>query len=553
MSTNTLATYANGEIIDASHPNEITLALKGEFVGRNANGIPTPGQSLGTLALPWGNVYATGLILNGLAVDTSQITSLPNRIVSGASRPFSSFGDFIRANGAALEFDILGDTTELVMSINNTATTVDTDLNKTGVTPAPNTNNTADINDANITNDLYVGEEGRDITIDAVGSEITSRIGQVAAFLTPAGEIFIALIKDGTTLTNVFRGYYFDDTGAPIKRGNLSNNDTITLLNIGWVFVEDNGTTVDVSYRTPVFSFDSPTSPQTGDYWFDISNQVWKRYSGVSFDVINRILIGQVVSDDTNTIASRCVDFSNQFREQNNLKLEVFSGEIIQSKELGKRVNVYGTEVIIDFTKTDWNITTDLETGVIEANDNYYYLYMSDQGERIISDQRPYIRDDLKGKYHPYESWRFVGECFNNGSGDLVSALDENSPIQMRYNSSSGQTVGASAKFAFETKLEDNSSGYDNSIGDFVFRRTGKYTAYMQCRPSSATSTEWAFFLRSNPIASGKLGTETATVPVAVTFEAKFGDILFTQNGLAAARTLNASGIYNYITIVEER
>lgn len=553
MSTNTLATYANGEIIDASHPNEITLALKGEFVGRNANGIPTPGQSLGTLALPWGNMYATGLILNGLAVDTSQITSLPNRVVSGATRPFSSFGDFIRANGAALEFDILGDTTELVMSINNTATTVDSDLNKTGITPAPSTNNTALVNDASVTSDLYVGEDNRDIIIDTVGSEISGKVGQLIALRTATGEIFRALVKDATTLTDVFRGFYFDETGTPIKRGNLSNNDVLTLMQIGWVFVEDNGATVDVTYRTPVYSFDSPTSPQTGDYWFDISNQVWKRYSGVSFEVINRILIGEVVSDDTNTIASRCSDFSNQFREQNNLELEVFSGEIIQTKSTEFRVNVYGTEIIVDGTKTDWNITTDLETGVIEANDTYYYLYISDQGERIISDQRPHDRKDLKGKYHPYESWRFVGECFNNGSGDLVSALDEASPILMRYNSSSGQTVTASSKFAFENKDEDNSSGYDNTTGDFVFRRSGKYTAYMQCRPSSATSTEWAFSLAGNFVASGKLGTETATVPVAITFEAKFGDVLFSINGLAASRTLNSNGIYNYITIVEEK
>lgn len=433
MSTNTLATYANGEIIDASHPNEITLALKGEFVGRNSNGIPTPGQSLGTLALPWGNVYAQGLILNGLAVDTSQITSLPNRIVSGATRPFSTLGDFIRANGAALEFTILGQATDLVLSINNTATSVNSDLVQSGITPAPSSNNTCDVNDTTIVNDQYAGEDGTEITIDSVGTEISSRVGQVAAFRTPAGEIFQALIKSPTKLTNAFRGYYFDNTGTPIQRDNLSNNDTLTLLNIGWVFIEDNGTTIDVSYRTPSISHESPDSPQTGDYWFDISNQVWKRYSGVSFDVINRILIGQIVSDNTNTIASRSYDFSNQYREQNNISVEVFSSEIAQSKSRDVRCNVYGTEVVIDISKVSWNITTDLETGLTESPDTDYFLYLSDEGETVISDKKPYDRLDLKGFYHPYESWRCVGVIFNNSSQDISTAFS--TPFNMSANS----------------------------------------------------------------------------------------------------------------------
>jgi hypothetical protein len=423
MSLNTLETaYVNGQVIDASHINELTLSLLGQLVGRDSEGIPTPGQSLGTLAIPWGNLYATGIILDGLALDVSSITSLPNRIVSGATRSLSSLPDFLRADGAALAFDILGATTDLVLSINNTATTISSDLNKTGVTAAPSTNNTCDVNDTNISSDIYAGEKGEaieEITIDAVGSEISSRVGQIAAFQTPAGEIFQALIKNATTLTNVFRGFYFDDGGDPISRDVLSNNDTLTLLNIGWVFVEDNGTTVDISYITPVVAYSSPNSPSTGDYWFDISNQVWKRYSGVSWEIINRILIGQVVSDDTNTIASRCEDFSNPYSDFNNAVIEVFSSEIVKIKDTSHRVNVYGTEVLIDLTKTDFNITTDLETGLTEASDTLYYLYLSDQGQAIISDEKPYYRADLKGHYHPYHSYRCIGEVYNDSSSDL--------------------------------------------------------------------------------------------------------------------------------------
>lgn len=457
MTTNTLETsYANGEIIDASHVNELTLALLGAFVGRDSSGVPSPNQSLGTLALPWGNIYATGIILGGLALDTSQITSLPNRVVSGKTRPLSSAPDFLRANGAALEFDILGASTDLVLSINNTAVTINSDLNKTGLTAAPAANNTCQINDTTIVNDKYAGEidyvygteKSNVLTIDTVGTEITALIGQVAAFKTPTGEIIKAFVKSATTLTNVVRGHYFDASGNPLKRGNLSNNDVLTLMKIAWVFVEDNGTTVDVTYRTPTVAYSAPTSPQTADYWFDISNQVWKRYSGTSWDIINRILVGEVLSDATNTIASRSIDFYNPYENKNNLDLEILSTEKVQTVGNRNRISVYGTEVIVDDTYIEWNITTDLETGLIEAISTFYYLYLSDKGQPIISDERPQYRGDLKGYYHPYDSHRAVGIIYNDGSSDFAS--ENNYFLAEKYNPS--MTI----PYEFSARVDNN-------------------------------------------------------------------------------------------------
>lgn len=425
MSTNTLETsYTNGSIIDSSHLNEVTLSLLGDFVGRNSSGVPATGNNLGTLALPWGNLYCTGVILGGVALDTSQIVTKANRVVSGASTALSLAPDFLRANGAALSFDVLGLTTNLVLSINNSATTVNTDITKSGLTAAPSTNNTALVNDTLITTSSYAGEylSGFDgITIDSVGSEISGLVGQIAAFKTAGGEIFKAFVKSATSLTNVFRGYYIDSSGNPTNRGSLSNNDTITLMKLGWIFVEDNGTTVDVTYNTPTISFTSPSSPSTGDYWFDISNQVWKRYSGTAFEIINRILVGEFVSDATNCIATRSYDFDNAYAEQNSVELEIDTTEIIQSTLKASLVNVYGTNIVIDQTQLKWNITTDLESGLTEAVSTEYYLYLSTNGETIMSDKRPYYRPDLKGFYHPYQSWRALGSCWNDGSSNLVA------------------------------------------------------------------------------------------------------------------------------------
>ena len=428
MSLNTLETaYVNGEVIDASHVNELTLALLQDFVGRDANGIPSPLQNLGTLALPWDNLYAQGIILDGQAVDTSQITSVPNRLVSGATRPLSSLGDFLRADGAALEATILGDTVDLVLSINNLATSVNSDVIVAGLSAAPSTNNTALVDMAGLLNNLYAGEtdsENPEITIGTVGTEISTLVGQTVAFQTATGEIFQALVKNATTLSNCFRGFYLDSTGTPVNRAALSDTDTLTLLKIGWLFVEDNGTTVDVTYRTPFISYGAPNSPQTADYWFDISNQVWKRYSGVSFDVINRTIVGQIVSDDTNTIASRSYDFSKNFKDQNNIELEIFSSELVKATSEKAVVNVYGTELDFDLSKATWNMTTDRESGVSETPSTDYYLYLSDEGQEVISDKKPHERNDLIGFYHPFESWRCVGNVFNDSGDDFLVLTD---------------------------------------------------------------------------------------------------------------------------------
>ena len=460
MGTNTLETaYSNGQIIDASHVNELTAAIINQFVGRNTSGVPEAGKSLGTAAIPWGTIHAGSLVLNGAVVDTSEITSLANRIVSGKTRADSQQPDFVRADGSAATLTVQGASTNLTLSINTTAVTVSSDITKTALTLAPSSNNTCLVNDSNLTNDFYAGEDGTSIIIDTVGSEISALVGQYIALKTPTNEILYGFLKSATEITNVYRGFFFDDTGAPIVRGNLSNNDTLTLMNVGYVFVEDNGTTVDISYLQPVYSFEAPSGPATGQYWFDIPNQVWKRYSGTEFEIINRMLIGTVVLDDTAAIAQRSGDFTNSFKEFNNLELEIASSEIIESKEFSNRVNVYGTELVQDLTKLSWNITTDLESGLTEASSTEYFLYLSIDGQRVISDIKPYQRQDLKGYYHPYHTWRCVGVAFNDSSSNLVclSVIPYNSEVfsssvVLKDAKPSGSNGGSSTGSVFVTR-----------------------------------------------------------------------------------------------------
>lgn len=245
MGLNTLSDsgIAEGQKLQSSHIINTNNALRGALVGRATSGAPTAGQQLGTAVVPWGVVHANGLVLNGTTVDPSLIESRGHRIVSSAVRVASLQPDFLRPAGAAggLSATLLATVTPLELIIEGAAVTVSTDIALTSLSAAPSSNNTALVNDTSLTGQeasKYTGERDSVLTIDTAGSEITSRVGSWASFKTPTGEILFAYIKSATELVSAYRGFYFDSAGAEIRRGVLSNNDTLTLLSTGWVFVE---------------------------------------------------------------------------------------------------------------------------------------------------------------------------------------------------------------------------------------------------------------------------------------------------------------------------
>lgn len=432
MATNTLSDRASGETITASFFNDLNSAVKTELVGRNSAGVPASGQSLGTVAFPWGTVYTNGIVLGGSAVDTSQLTSQPNRVVSGAKRTTSNQPAFIVPANSSPSFTIDGTPTNLVLDINGIAVTVTTDIVKGSLTPAPATNNTALVNDTDAADqhDTRLWGEPchrKKITIDTVGSNITALVGKYASFKIFNGtdtEYFYAFVESATSLSDVRRGYFYDSSLNPVKRIVFSNNDTITLMNTAWIFIENNATTVDVTYNNPVWAFTAPTSPATGDYWYDLQNQTWKRYDGATFQIINRTFVGMAILDSTNCIAARCSDFWKNQRQENTFVLERVSTEVVRVRDIGAKVFVNGVLLDYGFSRPSWNITTDLAGSAdmydaSEQSSRIYYLYIKDDGRQIISDITPYIRNDLQGRYHPHNPWRCVGYFYNDAGGDI--------------------------------------------------------------------------------------------------------------------------------------
>ncbi len=352
-----------------------------------------------------------------------------NRLVSGRVRSTSDQPQFLVPNGAARTVKLDGTPTNFIYYIEGIEYTIDADVTITNLTAAPSSNNTCLVNDA-VANDQeytkHTGEGGSEITIDTVGSEITALVGKYAAFkLAGVGtEYFIAKVETNK-LIQAKRGYFFDSTDAAIPRTGYTNNDVITLMKLTWVFAKSDET-LTVTYNNPIWSFDEPSSPSIGDYWFDYANNKWRKYDVSSYIDADAMLVGVCIQDTTNTVAARSFEFFANYNNLNTVELGYESATQVKSRYPGSQVSVWGSVVKNDHNIHTWDMTLDLDSGVTEAASTYYYFYITEDGDKVISDVKPYNRiEDLLGMYHPHNSWRCVGSAFNNGSSNIEAASIE--------------------------------------------------------------------------------------------------------------------------------
>lgn len=504
MGTGTLQTaYINGQTIDASHVNELTAALLNDFVGRNSSGVPTSGKNLGTTGIPWGVIRGSSLVLNGQAVDTSQIVSDANRIVSGRKASAHNGPRFLKPDGSATTVTVEagGADPNLVLVINSTDVTVSSTLTKTSLSTAPATNNTCLVDDTDFSDQVLtklVGEKevtvnnarkDLSLTVNTMGSEISSLVGTWQFFSINNGsatETFLAFVESTTKLKWLKRGVGYDSSYTEEARIVFSNNDTITLLKGSYVFLDDDGSTIDVTTTVPSYSFAAPSSPATGDYWFSISEEVWKRYSGTSWDAIERMPLGVAICDSSNCVRAISYEFHADYDERQAITFELSSVTVVKSEGTGTAVSVAGN--VIDFYETtlSWDMAADLDTGITEAASTLYWLYVTDEGEEVISDVDPREPDYRMGHYHPHKPWRAVAFAYNDSSSDLVgvsSLFGERNGIMLETGNGHGSTNTDIRRFSTTVKQDGFDVLYTDSATDgakFEVLREGLYTISYQ-------------------------------------------------------------------------
>ena len=408
-----------------------------------------------------------------------------NRIVSGAVRGSgSSQPIFLVAHGAARTVTVAGSTTNFIYYVNGTEYTISTNVTLTGLTAAPSSQNTCLVDQSIASGGQvwtrHAGEDGFSLTVDNMGTEITALIGKFAAFKLAgaATEYFIGYVESATALTKCQRGFFFDSANAPVKRTTYTNNDTITLMKLTWVFAKIDGT-LTATYTNPTYSADEPTSPALGDYWFDTANNTWKVYGVGSFTSADAQLIGVCIQDTTNTVAARSFEFFKNYSATNTVELHYNSTTQVKSRFPGSVCSVWGSTIKNDHNLHTWDITLDRDSGVSETASTLYYAYLTDSGDKIISDVRPYDRrEDLLGYYHPHNSWRCVGTFFNDSGSDITAT--QVSSYFSRYDQ-------------VEMKLESTASA-PIEIRDKLIRLSGSTATFYM--PPAAKTKGQAFIIQ---------------------------------------------------------
>lgn len=595
MGTGTLTDRASGQTILEGFWNDIHDALEGDFVGRDNSGVPASGKALGTAAFPWGVARIGSLVVGGSSVDTSQVAASPYRVVSGKTRSTSNQPQFLDPAGAAggASVTVEGATTDLVYDVNGTTITLSSDIVKGSLSTAPSTNNTALVNDANAADQFATrtwGEEGSEtnITIGTIGSEISSLDGSIAAFSVNDGsndEAFLAYVDTtNNRLKNCFRGFFYDSSGNPVNRLAFANGDTITLLKANYLFLDSDGATVDSTATPPAYSFSAPSSPATGDYWYDLGNNLWKRYDGASFQIVTRTFIGIAVCDDTDCLYARSVDFDKSYRPDNNMHPRKSTAEIAICRELFNQISVAGNNIYYGTSFPQWSMSSDLASSAdmynaTEQASTFYYLYIKDTGDEVISDISPYYRHDLFGLYHPHNPWRCIGVGFNDSGSDLqlVCSLDpwHSSPesLTVHYETNAGQSItgGSGNVVDFEDLVEDECNCVTTGASwEFLVPEKGRYKVSASILFDSASFTIalpvniqvvhddfGGTGLRTREALHSLQPTGTGAPNRLISTEviANVGDKIYAKaiHNEGTARTLNAVGNRNWICIEKIR
>lgn len=404
------------------------------------------------------------------------LTPPPNRIVSGVKRATSNQPNFMIPDGTAATVNLDANPTSFVYRVNGTEYTQSADLTLTGLSLAASSA-TAAVNDGTLAAaeaTKIQGEYDTVITYDTATANFTAgaTVGTFQAFKithSAVDEYFIGFVNSATQITKCFRGFFVNSSGNPIDRIAISDNDVITLMKLHWVFIKTNGT-LDSTTNNPTIAFDQPTSPATGDYWFDLNAKIWKEYNGSSFVDATAMLIGLAVCDSSGCKAARSFDFYAAYDEQNSILLEVNGNTQVRSTKPGGKVNVAGNLYLFDKVLVKWNMPDDLVSGFSEASNTTYYLYLKDTGDVAIEPTVPYDRfEDLGGRYHPHHPWRSLGSVLNDGSSNFSTLTQDFSNFANRVASNVSSETSADAIITASSIGTQQSTSTDVAPGVLVF------------------------------------------------------------------------------------
>jgi hypothetical protein len=412
--------------------NSAVDALQGHIVMRDSYGAVEDGVSdIGqpSSGRPRKIHVSEGITVGGQTLNTTQFLLSRTGIQSGLAKDsgFPQFlepGDQTGTGGGSYVRVLASSTDPLEMTIDGTAYTLEAELTSDDLALA--SNSTCLVADSDIAGDPVwsktLGEHGGVILIDTIGADIIALNNTIQCFKITNGsetEVFIAYIKTtASMLVPILRGIGGTD------RIVFSDNDTITLLKAHYIFLDNDLSTIDTTTTHPAYGKNSPNSPITGDYWWDTENKTWQRYSGATWETLGRIYLGYAICDFSSCLWVEHVDFDlpwDDFIGDYEFLSNAGPGEGIQSYTADiLKLSVAGNYIETNEISISGLNFTKIEPGYTEQASTWYYLYISNLGDLILSPIVPRKKDHRRGWYHPKEYWRCVAFFYNDGASDFI-------------------------------------------------------------------------------------------------------------------------------------
>ena len=462
MGINTLPSRADGVPMPNTWFNDIHTAIKLDWVPRNASGIKeSEAGSVGTVDYPWFNGRFSNIYLDGNLVDPGTVTGKPHRIVSAAQDGTTRYPGFLDPAGVAggLSCDLLATATAFGAVINNIQTDVTADATFSALTAAPAANNTCLIDDL----DLAGGDEtktlgeldNKPLTIDTIGTEISDRKGEIAAFKIGT-EIFLAEIDtDNSRLLPIYRGW------AGTARGVVSNNDTVTLMQFNVLLLKNDGSTKVASVYYPDTATTSPAAGTAGKIYIERDTNKIGYDTGAAIDY-DYMILGYAVCDDTDCINAQIYDLELSWNKDIDIEFQIKDTTTIAIQR-NADLSVNGQR--IEFSE-NYDITqaANMDSGEAIAASTWFYIYMKEDGSAVFSTVAPRKYDAIKkGEYHPLKYFRCIGQIYaDSGNSWLLKRREKKTLETIRDE---GVPVGTTVAYNSGCFGDGSNGTFDPTLG----------------------------------------------------------------------------------------
>lgn len=477
------------------------------------------------------------------------LASIQNGVSSGAvdanGQPM-----WLIPDGTTNRVTLKGSVTPFSYYVNGVLYTLNSDISLTGLTVATGSNNTALIDKnpigSSYTNNAFTKsgceEDSPDIVPDQLGALTSQQIGSYIALKTIGSAISA---KDGTPicfklgaeyaigwlrgsgsrLENCLRGFFFSNVNASFPRVGFADGDTVTLMNLAYIFVTTSST-LDVTYNRPQVGANTPSTPASGDYWYDTVNNQWKKYNGSSFALANATYAGMCAQNTTATICARSTDPISSYSREHSIFLhrDAASNDKVVSGQAGS-ISVYGSTLNFTDFSLDFSIARDKE-GTLASGDILFF-YLSKTGVQLISNLAPNKRMDLGGYYHPSKPYRCLAACYTSNGSQFDYAIKNCKDVSRLSTRISSAAITATASTSGSTAVMTIKR---------IFRG-GKFKIYLSNAPGPFGLSQASASNGSNVLTTGSLN-------LAVTDEA--GNAILTDLGIVSNVGLPSGGVAQF-------